>query len=193
MLDEILDVVSDDDMVIGQESRFLVHQNGLQHRGVHVFLVTPDSRLLVQRRGKHKEAYPLALDCSISEHVKAGEDYFQAAERGLQEELGIGDAQIQALVKFRMVYGPNDYEICILYEGKMDTERIYFDPLEVEGITYHTLAELDALIEHGEVALSSWFVELIRWYGDKRSGLDIIETFPHEHLLFRTDHLKSHR
>ena len=184
MLDEILDVVSDDDMVIGQEFRFIVHQNGLQHRGVHVFLVTPDSRLLVQRRGKRKEAYPLAFDCSVSEHVKAGEDYLQAAERGLQEELGIGDAQIQALVKFRMVYGPNDFEICILYEGKMDPERIYFDPLEVESICSYRLDELAEIIQKGEESISSWLVQIINWYLDKPSKLNVMETNSQQRLLF---------
>jgi isopentenyldiphosphate isomerase len=183
MLDEILDVVSDEDIVIGQESRFIVHQNGLQHRGVHVFLVTPDFRLLVQRRGEHKEAYPLALDCSVSEHVKAGEDYLQAAERGLQEELGIGIAQIQALVKFRMVYGPNDYEICILYEGRLDPERIYFDPMEIESICSYRLDELVEIIQKGEAIISSWLVQIINWYLNKPSKLNIMETYSQQRLL----------
>lgn len=67
MADELIDVVSNDDVVIGTELRSIVHQYGLQHRGVHVFLVTPDTQLLVQLRSRHKEEFPLALDCSISE------------------------------------------------------------------------------------------------------------------------------
>jgi isopentenyldiphosphate isomerase len=186
MPDELLDVVSDDDIVTGKEFRSIIHQYGLQHRGVHVFLVTPDSRLLVQRRGKHKGVFPLALDCSVSEHAKAGEEYHQAAARGLQEELGISQVQIQELVKFKMEYGTNDFEICILYEGKIDPSLISFDPLEVEGIVYYTRAELEALIESDAGGFSAWFVQLLRWYVEKPSELDVIETFTNERLLLLT-------
>ena len=74
----------------------------------------------MQQRGRHRETFPLALDCSVSEHVKAGENYQQAAHRGLAEELGIQGVPIHPLVKFKMVYGPNDFEICVLYEGRVD-------------------------------------------------------------------------
>ena len=188
MPDELLDVVSDDDIVTGKELRSIVHQNGLQHRGVHVFLVTPNSRLLVQRRGKHKDVFPLALDCSVSEHVKAGEEYHQAAARGLQEELGISQVQIKELVKFKMEYGTNDFEICLLYEGYIDPTLIRFDPIEVEGIVYYTRAELEALIESDAEGFSAWFVQLLRWYVDKPSELDVIDTFTYERLLFLTEH-----
>jgi len=190
MPDELLDVVNDNDMVIAQEMRSIVHRHGLQHRGVHVFLVTSEGRLLVQQRGRHQVAFPLALDCSVSEHVKAGENYRQAAERGLAEELGLQDVRTHALVKFKMVYGPNDFEICLLYEGGVNPSSVCFDPLEVEGIAYYHLEELEALIQRGEVAVSGWFVQLINWYLDKPSELDVIETFPRVRLLFPTDRKK---
>jgi isopentenyldiphosphate isomerase len=184
MPDELLDVVNDSDEVIAQEMRSTVHRLGLQHRGVHIFLVTPRGELLVQRRGRHQEAFPLALDCSVSEHLKAGENYIQAALRGLLEELGVHDADIQPLVKFQMLYGPNDDEICILYEGRINPTLVHFDPSEVEGIAYYTLVELAALIESGGEAFSSWFVQLIWWYVGKPSELDVLEIFQHERLLF---------
>jgi isopentenyl-diphosphate Delta-isomerase len=183
MADEILDVVSDDDTVIGMELRSIVHQNGLQHRGVHVFLVTPEAKLLVQLRSRHKEEFPLALDCSVSEHLKSGEDYRQAAERGLLEELGIERAKIQELVKFRMEYGLNDFEICTLYEGRLDAERINYDPQEVEGLfTYH-LDELKEILQKGELAISRWFVEIIKWYLGKPSELNIMDIYTQQRLL----------
>ena len=66
MTDELLDVVNDDDIVTAREMRPVVHRLGLQHRGVHIFLVTPQDKLLVQQRSRHKETLPLALDCSVS-------------------------------------------------------------------------------------------------------------------------------
>jgi isopentenyldiphosphate isomerase len=182
MPNELLDVVNDDDIVIAQEMRSVVHRSGFLHRGVHVFLITPSGKLLVQQRGKDCETFPLALDCSISEHVKSGESYHQAALRGLAEEMGITGVHIHALVKFKMVYGPNDNEICILYEGRMDQAGIQFDPREVEGIAYFHLEELIELIHHGEMEFSSWFVQLINWYLNRPSEMNIIRTYAHSRI-----------
>jgi isopentenyldiphosphate isomerase len=183
MPDELLDIVNDDDVVISQEMRSIVHRVGLQHRGVHVFLVSPERRLLVQQRGRHQVAFPLALDCSVSEHVKAGENYRQAAERGLAEELGLQDVRTHALVKFKMVYGPNDFEICQLYEGGVNPSSVCFDPLEVEGIAYYHLEELEALIQRGELTVSSWFVQLINWYIGKPAELQVLRAYSPNRLL----------
>jgi isopentenyldiphosphate isomerase len=183
MTDELLDIVDDNDRVLGQETRVVVHQRGLQHRGVHVFLVTPQGKLLVQQRSRQRETYPLALDCSVSEHVKAGEEYPAAATRGLAEELGLRQTGIHPLLKFKMDYGPNDREICQLYEGFVEPTLVIFDPLEVNRIDCHTLQELDALIGIGKVPFSSWFVQLICWYLGRPSELQVLKIYPHKRLL----------
>jgi isopentenyldiphosphate isomerase len=183
MPDELLDIVNDYDVVISQEMRSFVHRRGLQHRGVHVFLVTPEGKLLVQQRGRHLETFPLALDCSVSEHVKAGENYQQAANRGLVEEMGIRDVHTHPLVKFKMCYGPNDFEICVLYEGIVDPAQVHFNPLEVNGIAYYDLEELETLIHNGRTAFSGWFVQLLNWYLRKPSELKILKNYKHDRLM----------
>ena len=50
MADELLDVVNDNDEVTGQAMRSMVHQQGLQHRGVHVFLFNAQGEMLIQKR-----------------------------------------------------------------------------------------------------------------------------------------------
>ncbi len=190
MPDELLDVVNDDDLVISQEMRSVVHQHGLLHRGIHVFLITSEGLLLVQQRGRHQEAYPLALDCSVSEHVKAGENYQQAAHRGLAEELGIQGIRINPLVKFKMVYGPNDFEICLLYEGRVNPISVRFNSLEVEGIAYYQLEDLQALVQSREAGFSSWFVQLINWSIGKPSELQVLRTYPPHYLLLLSGNVK---
>jgi len=187
MPDELLDVVDDDDRVTGQALRTIVHQRGLQHRGIHVFLVTPEGKLLVQQRGRRRGTAPLALDCSVSEHVKAGERYREAAVRGLAEELGIRRANFHALVKFKMDYGPNDREICQLYEGKVDPSGVRFDPLEVEAVACYRLDELETLIREGKVAFSGWFIQLIRWYLGKPSEMHVLKLYIRKRLLLPAD------
>lgn len=183
MPDEIIDIVNNNDNVIGQELRSVAHRHGLQHRGVNILLITPERRLIVQQRSKQQETFPNALDCSVSEHVKAGESYQQAAKRGLQEELGIRDLQIKSLIKLKMEYSPNDFEICILYEGRVDPKLIHFDPLEVKNVTSYQLDELVELIHNGEVAFTPWLVQIINWYLEKPSILEVIEIYTHDRLL----------
>jgi isopentenyldiphosphate isomerase len=163
----------------------------MQHRGVHIFLVTPENKLVVQQRGRQRNNSPLALDCSVSEHVKAGEDYREAANRGMAEELGIRDVNIHALIKFKMDYGPNDREICQLYEGRVDPVRVRFDPVEVERIATYSMKELDELILNGQVAFSGWFVQLLCWYLGKPSELQVLKNYSKRRLLLPGNFLGS--
>jgi len=71
------------------ESRARVHKEGLWHRAVNVFLFRTSGRLLIQLRHSEKDVWPSAWDLSVAEHLKPGESFEQAAERGLAEELGI--------------------------------------------------------------------------------------------------------
>ncbi len=183
MPDELLDVINEKDEVIGQQLRSIVHRDGLLHRGVHVFLATPQGQLIVQRRGRYHLPFPGALDCSVSEHVKAGEDFLAAAVRGLEEELGLRSVTIHPLVKFIMNYGPNDQEMCILYEGRASLEAIQSISDEVESLSVYTLTELEAQLSAGGEYFCGWFVELIYWYRGGSSGMQVMSTYSTERLL----------
>jgi isopentenyldiphosphate isomerase len=175
-MDELLDIVNDEDNITGQEMRSTVHRLGLQHRGVHVFLFTTDGKMLVQKRSADRAASPSALDCSVSEHVKAGESYLEAAVRGMKEEMGVEGIKIKPLVKFRMNYGPNDNEISTLYEGTVDPLTVKFDPGEIEEIYYYSLDELQNMANGGDIQFCNWFVELLRWYAGKPSQMKGLNT-----------------
>jgi len=175
MADELLDIVNDEDIVIGQEMRSTAHQLGLQHRGVHVFLFTQDGKMLVQKRSADRAASPSALDCSVSEHVKAGESYLDAAVRGLKEEMGADGVEIKPLVKFKMNYGINDNEISTLYEGIVNPEKMEFDPVEIEEINYFSVDELQEMMREGKVKFCSWFIEILNWYLGNPSKLSVLK------------------
>jgi isopentenyldiphosphate isomerase len=96
--EEYLDVVDENNRVIGREERGIIHRTGLWHRGVHIFLFTPDRKLLVQERSL-QQLSPNLPDCSVSEHLKAGESYPDAARRGLREELGIAQISLKQILQ----------------------------------------------------------------------------------------------
>lgn len=177
MGDELLDIVNDEDIVIDQQLRSTVHQLGLQHRGVHVLLFTQDGKMLVQKRSADRAASPSLLDCSISEHVKAGESYLDAAIRGMNEEMGVRGIGIDPVVKFRMNYGLNDNEISTVYKGLVDPLQVRFDPVEIENIYYFSLDEIIKMIDQDRSGFCGWFVEILNWYLEKPSSLALLERY----------------
>ena len=175
MPDELFDVVTEDDQVTGQEMRSKVHQLGLWHRGAHVLLFTSENKWIVQQRSKTKSQSPLTYDCSVSEHVTAGENYHDAATRGLKEELNLTGIPIEQLIKFKMNYGPNDNEISVIYKGTADLEKIIFDPEEIEAVQAFTLEELQIMLEQKPESFSYWFTQIFLWFTQKPSALQIMK------------------
>lgn len=175
MADELLDIVTEQDIVTGQEMRSTVHQMGYWHRGVHVFLFTQDGKMLVQKRSADRTSAPSLLDCSVSEHIKAGESYLEAAMRGMKEEMGVEGIEIEPLVKFRMNYGINDNEISMVYKGAITPEQVKFDPVEIESIQYLSIEQLRELKNQKRNQLCGWFTELLNWYLDGKGSMQVME------------------
>jgi len=176
MAEELLDIADEDNHVIRQEKRQVVHRSGWWHRGVHVFLFTPERRLLVQRRSHAQDTYPGALDCSVSEHLKVGESYQGGAIRGLREELGVKRVHLTRLLQFKMHYGPGDNMINELYEGTCAAETLAINHHEISHIDYRTIPELEEMIAAGQVPFTSWFVQLLRWYTGRPAAMQVIWT-----------------
>jgi isopentenyldiphosphate isomerase len=66
-----------------------VHRDGDWHRAAHLWIVTPDRRVLLQRRSLVKENWPGLWDVSVAGHLSAGESAEEAAVREAQEEIGL--------------------------------------------------------------------------------------------------------
>ncbi len=85
---EILDIVDEQDTVIGAATRKEIHDKGLLHRAVHIFVFDGIGDVYVQRRAANKDRFPNRLGSSASGHVDPGESYLESAVRELEEELG---------------------------------------------------------------------------------------------------------
>jgi isopentenyldiphosphate isomerase len=179
MPDEMLDVVNENnDEVIEQAPRSAVHARGLWHRGAHVFLFDNGGRLLVQKRSADRAASPSLLDGSVSEHIKAGEDYPSAASRGLWEEMGLEGLDLRPRVRFRMNYGLGDNEISTLFVARADAPMPLFDPEEVDAILWLAPHELEAAMDESPEKFCGWFIEIFHWYLGKPSAIIVLQEWP---------------
>ncbi|QIY61836.1 MULTISPECIES: NUDIX domain-containing protein [unclassified Streptomyces] len=87
--DEILDIVDENDVVVGESPRGEAYARGLRHRCVFVQARDADGRLFVHRRTATKLVFPSLYDMFVGGVVGAGESYDAAALREAEEELGV--------------------------------------------------------------------------------------------------------
>jgi len=88
--DELLDLVDEQDRVIGSWTRSAIYREGMNNfRAVNAFLVNDAGQLWIPRRTATKRIFPLCLDMSVAGHVSSGETYDEAFRRELLEELNL--------------------------------------------------------------------------------------------------------
>ena len=93
--DEYLDLVDEDDQVIGRKLRSEIYAEGLSNfRVINAFIVNTKGELWIPRRALTKRIYPLCLDMSVGGHVESGEIYDQAFARETKEEVNLEIAKV---------------------------------------------------------------------------------------------------
>jgi len=85
---EYLDIVDENDQVIGQASKDDIYRQSLRHRIVHVLIFIDDGKMVLQKRSNQVSFCPNHWSTAVGGHVQAGENYEKAAIREYQEELG---------------------------------------------------------------------------------------------------------
>ncbi len=89
MKEEQLEIINENDEVVGLESRKTIHQKGFLHREIHIWFMTPRREIIFQHRAKDKDTYPDKLDATVGGHVEPGMPYEETAFKEAEEETGI--------------------------------------------------------------------------------------------------------
>lgn len=85
----MLEVVNENDEVVDLEPRSTIHEQGLLHREIHIWFITPRGEIIFQHRAKDKDTYPDKLDATVGGHVEPGMSYEETAVKECEEETGI--------------------------------------------------------------------------------------------------------
>jgi len=144
-MDELFDIVSDDDVVIGQASRTMCHGNpGLIHRAVHVLVFNPRGELLLQQRSILKDIQPGKWDTSVGGHLEVGESYIAAAHREMAEELGLSGLPLTFLYhsKIRNLVESENIATYLTVNAR----DIIHDTKEISAVRFWSHAEIDAAL-----------------------------------------------
>lgn len=158
---ELIDILDSDGSATGRvKSKPEVHRDGDWHRAVHVWILTPDDRILVQRRALVKENNPGLWDVSCAGHISAGESVIDAAIREAHEELGIeldaGELKHVASIPASCVlnggtYIDNEIHEIFVVRRAIDVAKLRLQQEEVDDAKLVTYDELRALerVPHG--------------------------------------------
>ncbi|WP_338485703.1 NUDIX domain-containing protein [Streptomyces sp. SCSIO 75703] len=145
--DEILDIVDEDDRVVGRARRGDVYARGLRHRAVFVRARDPEGRLFVHRRTPVKLVYPSFYDMFVGGVVGAGESYDEAALREAREELGVpGLPRPRHLFTFLYDNGAGHTWWSAVYDVRCEWP-VRPQPEEVAWHAFLTEGELEARLE----------------------------------------------
>ncbi|MFG2312535.1 NUDIX hydrolase [Streptomyces sp. NPDC048566] len=132
--DEILDIVDENDRVVGQAPRGEAYERGLRHRCVFVQARDAQGRIFVHRRTPTKLVFPSCYDLFVGGVVGAGESYDDAALREAEEELGVsGLPRPTPLFRFLYDDGAGRCWWSAVYEVRCD---LAVDP-QVEEVAWH--------------------------------------------------------
>ena len=150
---ELLEVVDENNRVIGLEKRGVIHAKGLMHRSAQVVVFNSKDELFLQKRSGHKDEFPGLWDSSAAGHVDPGESYPDCARRELCEELGISDADELELL-FRIPASESTgFEHCCVFRCRHEGP-FSLQPEEVDEGRWVPAAEMDRLVADPDAALT---------------------------------------
>ncbi len=116
MKEEMCFIVDESDTIIGTAPRSEVHAKKLFHRIVRILLFNSKGELFIHQRTFTKDVFPGYFDTCIAGTVSTG-TYDEEARRELAEEVGITDAPLTNLFKFK---NSETRVFCTLYKCVYD-------------------------------------------------------------------------
>lgn len=167
--DELLDLVNDQDQVIGQIGRYEALSKGIKNiRVAHLFVFTPEGKIIVPVRSANRKMYPNCYDFSTSGYVGAGESYDEGIKRETEEELGITGVNLEPIghlspnelgtSSFSMIYR-------LVYDGELN-----YDKKGIAEILQLEPQEIAERIKREPERFKGDFILIFNWLFSKNFG-----------------------
>jgi isopentenyl-diphosphate delta-isomerase type 1 len=133
---ELVVLVDEQNNVIGTTDKATVHtQDTPLHRAFSLFLFNAKNELLITKRATSKKTFAGVWTNTVCGHPRLDESSESAANRRLQEELGITDAKVREVAPYRYRFSDSrgivENEICPICIGFSDNNPNP-DPSEVD-------------------------------------------------------------
>ncbi len=160
---EIMDFVDEMNNIIGRDTRENIKTRKLNYRIVHIWVFNKEHKLMVCRRPLNRKNYLGLWTSSAGGHVKAGENYKEAAEREVKEELGI-ETDLKHAFTFNYIHPRGSYVFIDLWTSynSLKLNKINLDKNEIEEIKFLSVEELSKEVEEKPELFNPQFIRLIK-------------------------------
>jgi isopentenyl-diphosphate delta-isomerase len=147
------------DNKIGVMEKMEVHQKGLLHRAISVFIFNSYGQMLIQRRALEKYHSPGKWSNTACTHPRPNEAPIEAAKRRLKEEMGM---TTEISFSFKFTYKANldqkliEYELDHVFMG-FSNDIPEYNTKEVCDFKYISKEDLENDLEKNPNSYSAWF------------------------------------
>lgn len=142
---EILDIVDENDTVIGQVEREEARLRKLNTRRVFILFYTPQGEVFLQRRSMKKKTSPGLLTTTVGGHVESGATYDETMVKEAREESGIEIDTDRVIRLGKRYYNSPDGMLWIglyLYPFEGSVSDLKIEPDEADGFEMINVALL---------------------------------------------------
>lgn len=175
---EILDVLDENGKLTAQkEERNIVHQKGLWHIHVGVWIMNEKGELLFQKRSTNKKVNPNKWT-RTGGHVDSGETPLIGAQREVEEEIGVKipiDKFELINIKKEPHKGSNNFTYSYFVTVNYKIEDYTMCPEEVSDLKYMTIEEMEEAYNNKDeiYTFTGWkhFAETIEYLKNKRKEM----------------------
>ena len=155
-MEDMVDIVDENDSIIGKTSWEDASKNNLRRRVVRVFILNSKGEMLIAQRSQAVTRHRRFWAQSAGGSVDSGEKYEDAAQRELFEEVGI-KTKLKFLFKIN-----GSGSICAVFEGVYDGK--IKTNWEVDGAEFIKIDKLKKEIENNSRDFTDGFKECFRKY-----------------------------
>ena len=157
-MEERVILVDQDDSEIGTMEKQEAHISGSLHRAFSVFIFNSKGELLLQQRALDKYHSPGLWTNTCCSHPRPGEATLVAANRRLEEEMGMqSELQYGFNFTYKADFGNHltEHEFDHVFFGRSDAMP-QTNPAEVAAFKYLSLAELEQELHKNPAHYSAW-------------------------------------
>lgn len=173
---EMVILVDENDVEVGQMEKQSAHENGgTRHRAFSIFIFNTEGEVLLQQRAAHKYHSGGLWTNTCCSHPRPTETVLDAADRRLQEEMGMSCDNLEYKFKFEykaaLDHGMTEWEIDHVVFGITDS-RPNLNKDEVQDFKYVSLEELDRSIKNEPENYTAWLKDCFETVKQKiKAGL----------------------
>lgn len=170
-MEEQVVLVNKEDEIQGLMGKTEAHEKGLLHRAISIIIFNSKNEMLIQQRADEKYHWAGIWSNAVCTHPRDGESYLAAANRRLDEELGI-KAELKEV--FNFIYkaideesGLTEHELDHVFIGEYNGE-IPFNTNEVKAVEWITMPQLYVEVESEPAKFSFWFKIILKELHERR-------------------------